>query len=182
MKKIYIVFTVIFFSVCIFSQSNFNIGGTILTDTGWHMAVKLGAGDENFDLSMDISPLSVTPLSLITVTDFSVNLAKAFENTYLNTGILWLNDRPFPDADSNRSILFVYGGLNYGNNNFYGKLSFGYPLSSETLTTFDLTDYLFIKIGYNLPKPTNFKDELKIEFRFARGRKDISVYFSEPIG
>jgi len=45
----------------------------------------------------------------------------------------------------------------------------------------NLMDYMFFKMTYIVPPPEDFIDDLKIEFRFLNGRKDFSLFFSEPI-
>lgn len=179
MKKFFI-FLIIVFNITIFSI-NFDIGMSILTgEDNWNMALKLGLEQDNFDFSSDISYVSTPDFSFITILDVSTSILKINDNSNIDFGIAWFNDRITENATQNRSIFLMYTGLKVNLENLSLKAGFGYPLSQKEYST-NLVDYMFFKINYIVPPPEDFIDDLKLEFRFLNGKKDFSIYFSEPI-
>jgi hypothetical protein len=171
----FIVISLISFSI------NFDIGMSILTgENNWNMGLRLGLEESNFEFSSDITYVSTPDFSFITVIDVSTSILKINDYSNIDFGISWFNDRITKEATVNRSIFLMYSGLKLTLENISLKAGFGYPLSQETYST-NLTDYMFFKISYIVPPPEDFIDDLKLEFRFINGRKDFSIYFSEPI-
>ncbi|GAB6189748.1 hypothetical protein JCM30566_14900 [Marinitoga arctica] len=180
MKKILLLLMIIF-NITAFTIK-FDIGMSFLTgENNWNMALKLGLEQNNFEFSSDITYVSTPDFSFITILDVSTSILKINENSNIDFGIAWFNDRITEDATRNRSIFLMYSGLKLNIENLLLKIGFGYPLSQKEYST-NLTDYMFFKLNYIVPPPEDFIDDLKLEFRFINGRKDFSIYFSEPIG
>ncbi|KLO23706.1 MULTISPECIES: hypothetical protein [unclassified Marinitoga] len=181
MKKNYIIILLFILINAVFFSVNFDIGMSFLTgENNWNMALRLGLEEENFAFSSDITYVSTPNFSFITIMDVSTSILKINDNSYVNFGIAWFNDRITDEATQNRSIFLMYSGLNLSIKNLALKFGFGYPLSQKEYSN-NLSDYMFFKITYIVPPPEDFIDDLKIEFRFLNGRKDFSLYFSEPI-
>jgi hypothetical protein len=191
MKK----FFILFFILIIFSISslaiNFDIGMSILTsniENNFNMALRTGINSENFLLSFDFSPNFEDGISLISITEISAKLIDFSEQIRLDMGILWLNDQLFipgeteDDEDIPVSSINLNLGITYFIENFYGKLFIMYPLWGNFEETLDLTNYLALKVGYIVPKPQNFKDDLIVELRLSKYRIDLSLFLSTPIG
>ncbi|AEX85948.1 hypothetical protein XO10_07680 [Marinitoga sp. 1135] len=177
-KTLLFTFLIIAF---IASAINFDIGMSILTGKdNWNMGLRLGLDENNFEFLTDISYVNEPELSFITLIDVSTSILKISDTSNINFGVAWFNDRITKDATENRSIYLLYSGLKLNMENISLKAGFGYPLSQETYST-NLSDYMFFKITYIVPPPEDFIDDLKLEFRFLNGRKDFSIYFSEPI-
>ncbi|WGS65529.1 hypothetical protein [Marinitoga aeolica] len=180
MKKIFLSLFLLF-GLVIFSI-NFDIGMTILTgENNWNMALMLGLEESNFEFSSDITYVSTPSFNFLTVIDVSTSILQINNNSNIDFGIAWFNDRITKEATENRSIFLMYSGLKLKEKNFSIKAGFGYPLSQKEYST-NLVDYMFFKITYIVPPPEDFIDDLKIQFRFLNGRKDFSLFFSEPIG
>jgi hypothetical protein len=179
LKKIILIISLLF-SVSIFSV-NFDIGMSILTGLdNWNMGLKLGLEESNFEFSSDITYISTPDFNFLTVLDVSTSILKINNYSNVDFGIAWFNDRITKDATQNRSIFLMYSGIKFNTENLSLKFGFGYPLSQKEYST-NLVDYMFLKMTYIVPPPEDFIDDLKIEFRFLNGRKDFSLYFSEPI-
>ncbi|WP_129409983.1 hypothetical protein [Marinitoga lauensis] len=179
MKKT-LLFLFLLFSLIIFSV-NFDIGMSILTgENNWNMALKLGLEESNFEFSSDVTYVSTPSFDFLTVIDISTSILKINNNSNIDFGIAWFNDRITKEATQNRSIFLMYSGLRFNLENLALKAGFGYPLSQKEYST-NLVDYMFFKITYIVPPPEDFIDDLKIQFRFLNGRKDFSLFFSEPI-
>ncbi|SHE38397.1 hypothetical protein SAMN02745164_00339 [Marinitoga hydrogenitolerans DSM 16785] len=180
MKKIFF-FIFVFINIVAFSV-NFNIGMSILTgEDNWNMGLKLGLEEDNFEFSSDVTYISTPNFNFLTILDVSTSILKINDNSNIDFGIAWFNDRITQDATQNRSIFLMYTGLKLKLENLSLKAGFGYPLSQKEYST-NLMDYMFFKITYIVPPPEHFIDDLKLEFRFINGRKDFSLFFSEPIG
>ncbi|BBE30089.1 hypothetical protein OSSY52_02300 [Tepiditoga spiralis] len=175
MKKIIIIFLLL---IGIISFSiNINTGISVLTDKKSNVALNFGFNSKTFDFAFDMYPDFTTQVKLTTITDISVLISKINNNINVEGGIIWFNDNP--TGTKERSLPFIYAGFKYEESLFFGKLYFGYPLQENV--SLDLADYLILKAGVTIPKPQNFIDDIKIEFRFTKDRKDFSIYISTPV-
>ena len=175
MKRIIIIFLllieVISFSIKV------NTGISVLTDKTSKVALNFGFNSKTFDFSFDMYPDFTAQVKLTTITDISVLISKINDNIDVEGGVIWFNDNP--TGTKERSLPFVYTGFKYEEPLFFGKLYFGYPLQDNV--SLNLADYLILKAGVTVPKPQNFIDDIKIEFRFTKERKDFSIYISTPV-
>jgi len=183
MKKSFLILSIIF--IFIFGLSNsFNYGLTIMTDEQVNWALRTGFDSEQFKLYFDLSPNFGEELNMITITDLDLKLADLNDMIGLSAGVLWLNDRPtqdYIDAGENRSAIFANVGFNFHVQNVSAKLGVGYPVGQDFEPTTNIIDYLNLRMTYTVPKPANFIDDLKLQFRFTKLRRDISIFISTPI-
>jgi hypothetical protein len=184
MKKSLVVFLSIFSFFIIGVSNSFNYGMTIMTDENVNWALRTGFDSEQFKLHFDLSPDFGEELNIITITDLDLKLADLNDMVSLSAGILWLNDRPsqeYIDAGENRSTIFANVGFNFHVQNVSAKMGIGYPVSQDFEPTTNIIDYLNLRMTYTVPKPANFIDDLKLQFRFTKLRRDISIFISTPI-
>lgn len=155
-----------------------------MTDKEVNWALRTGFDSEQFKLYFDLSPKFDEELSMITITDIDLKLADLNELINLSAGVLWLNDRPTEElinSKINRSVIFANVGFNFHIENVSAKLGIGYPVSQDFVLTTNIIDYLNLRMTYTVPKPANFIDDLKLQFRFTKLRRDISIFISTPI-
>lgn len=170
MKKIVVLIILILLSLLTFSQISYDLGFAILNEgKEFNFALRLGLESEDFNFSFDLSPHFNDELSLITITDVSAKIWQINNKAYLDVGFLWMNDK------ANRGT-FAYGGLNLDFKGIFAKLCVGYPFKENK----EFLDYFVLKLGYLVPKPMNFIDDLKMELRLVNGRIDLSIYLVEP--
>lgn len=195
-----ILLLMMFFSITILSV-NFDVGMSVLTNNiepGFNMALRTGFRADNFDFSFDFRPSFDEGINLVSITDVSANLANFNNSIIVSGGILWINDNidieiePDENDDEDLDPIIVSSssininiGITYNIDTFYAKLYLMYPLSGAFIDLsegLNLTDFFALKFTYYIPKPANFKDDLIIEFRFTRFRRDFSLFLSTPFG
>lgn len=170
MKKIVISTIVVFFSLLAFSQVRYDLGFSVLNEKSqFDFALRVGLESKEFNFSFDLSPSFNDTLSLITIMDVSTAIWQINDKVYLDAGLLWMNDK------SKRGT-YAYSGLNVYFKGIYSKVCVGYPFKSKK----ELLDYFVVKLGYVVPKPVNFIDDLKMELRLVNGRIDFSIFLVEP--
>jgi len=182
-KSILVILSLVMIFALSFSNS-FSYGLSIMTDENVNWALRTGFESEQFKLSFDLSPDFEGGLTIISITDIDLKLAEMNEMIDISAGILWLSDRPtqdFIDDDVNRSTIFANVGFNFIVENVDAKLGIGYPVNLDFEPTTDILDYLNLRISYTFSKPGNFIDDLKIQFRFTKLRRDFSLFISTPI-
>ncbi|RLL83234.1 hypothetical protein CN13_00180 [Petrotoga sp. HKA.pet.4.5] len=171
MKKFFVVFFLVSLFISVFSQTYYEMGFSLLNyPDDFKFALRSGLESDSFNLNFDLSPTFGETLSLITVTDVSAKILDINSNTFLDVGLLWVYGEDFPGT-------LAYGGFNLNFNNILGKLYVGYPFNA----TEDLLNYFAIKLGYVVPKPADFIDDLKLELRVVNGRIDFSIFLVEPL-
>jgi len=170
MKKIFVVFFLLALFVPIFSQTYYDMGFSLLNyPDDFKFALRGGLESNFFNLSLDLSPTFEETFSLITITDVSVKIFDLYPNLFLDAGLLWVYGESFPGT-------LAYGGFNLNFNNILTKLYVGYPFNN----TDNPLNYFAIKIGYLVPKPSDFIDDLKLDLRIVNGRIDFSIFLVEP--
>lgn len=171
MKKFFVVFFLVSLFISVFSQTYYEMGFSLLNyPDDFKFALRSGLESDSFNLNFDLSPTFGETLSLITVTDVSAKILDINPNAFLDVGLLWVYGEDFPGT-------LAYGGFNLNFNNILGKLYVGYPFNA----TEDLLNYFAIKLGYVVPKPADFIDDLKLELRVVNGRIDFSIFLVEPL-
>ncbi|HBT51247.1 MAG TPA: hypothetical protein DEA49_03945 [Petrotoga sp.] len=170
MKKIFVVFFVLSLFVFTYSQTYYDVGFSLLNyPEGFKFALRSGLESDSFNLDFDLSPNFEETFSLITITDVSAKIFDIYPNFFLDAGLLWVYGEDFPGT-------LAYGGFNLNFNNILAKLYVGYPFNN----TDDPLNYFAIKIGYLVPKPADFIDDLKLNLRVVNGRIDFSIFLAEP--
>jgi len=137
---------------------------------GFKFALRGGLESDSFNLDFDLSPNFGETFSLITITDVSAKIFDIYPNLFLDAGLLWVYGENFPGT-------LAYGGFNLNFNNILGKLYVGYPFNN----TDNPLNYFALKIGYVVPKPADFIDDLKLDLRVVNGRIDFSIFLVEPL-
>lgn len=171
MKKFFVVFFLVSLFISVFSQTYYEMGFSLLNyPDGFKFALRSGLESDSFNLNFDLSPTFEETFSLITITDVSAKILDINPNAFLDVGLLWVYGEDFPGT-------LAYGGFNFNFNNILGKLYIGYPFNA----TEDLLNYFAIKLGYVVPKPADFIDDLKLELRVVNGRIDFSIFLVEPL-
>jgi len=171
MKKIFVVFFLLSLFVPIYSQTYYDVGFSLLNyPDGFKFALRSGLESDSFNLDFDLNPTFGETFSLITITDISAKILDINPNFSLDVGLLWVYGENFPGT-------LAYGGFNLNFNNILGKLYVGYPFNN----TNNPLNYFAIKIGYVVPKPADFIDDLKLELRVVNGRIDFSIFLVEPL-
>jgi len=169
-KKIIVL--IILVSICLltFSQISYDIGFSVLNENKeFNFALRIGLESEDFNFSFDLSPSINDSLNLITITDVSAKIWQINNKVYLDAGLLLMNDKAERGP-------YAYGGLNMDFKGIFAKLCVGYPFKENK----EFLDYFVLKLGYLVPKPMNFIDDLKMELRLVNGRIDLSIYLVEP--
>lgn len=171
MKKFFVVFFLVSLFISVFSQTYYEMGFSLLNyPDDFKFALRSGLESDSFNLNFDLSPTFEETFSLITITDVSAKILDINPNAFLDVGLLWVYGEDFPGT-------LAYGGFNFNFNNILGKLYIGYPFNA----TEDLLNYFAIKLGYVVPKPADFIDDLKLELRVVNGRIDFSIFLVEPL-
>lgn len=184
MKKSFLILLSFFMFFILSFSNSFSYGISIMTDENVNWALRTGFESEQLKLSFDLSPDFEGGLTIISITDIDLKLAEMNEMIDISAGVLWLNDRPtqeYIDADENRSTIFANVGFNFNVENVEAKLGIGYPVNLDFEPTTNILDYLNLRIAYTFPKPADFIDDLKIQFRFTKLRRDFSLFISTPI-
>ncbi|MFA6639521.1 MAG: hypothetical protein WCS23_03155 [Defluviitoga tunisiensis] len=170
MKKFFISAIVLLFSLLCFSQVRYDLGFSVLNEKSeFDLALRVGLESNDFNFSFDFSPSFNDTLSLITIMDVSAKIWEINDNLSLDAGLLWMNDK------SKRGT-YAYSALDIYFKGISSKICVGYPFKSKK----EFLDYFVIKIGYEVPKPLNFIDDLKMELRLVNGRIDFSIFLVEP--
>ncbi|PNR89331.1 hypothetical protein HWHPT5561_01195 [Petrotoga sp. HWH.PT.55.6.1] len=172
MKKFFVVFFLASLFISVFSQTYYEMGFSLLNyPDGFKFALRSGLESDSFNFDFDLSPtFENKTLSLTMISDISAKILDINPNAFLDVGLLWVYGEEFPGT-------FAYGGFNFNFNNILGKLYVGYPFNA----TEDLLNYFAIKLGYVVPKPADFVDDLKLELRVVNGRIHFSIFLVEPL-
>jgi len=185
MRKLILVLISFIMIFSLAFTNSFNYGLSILTDeVGFNWALRTGFEADQFKLYFDLNPNFDGGLNMTSITDLDLKLADINEMVSISAGVLWLNDRPtqeYVDNNQNRSTIFANIGFNFDIQNVSAKLGVGYPVNFDFQPTTNIIDYLNLRMTYTIPKPANFIDDLKIQFRFTKLRRDISLFISTPI-
>lgn len=171
MKRTFLVLLSLLIIILTFSQTSYDLGFSVLNDeSGFNFALRFGLESNVFNFSFDMSPKFGENFELISITDVSAKIWDINEYLFLDVGLLWLNDAAYRGN-------FLYSGINANFQNILAKFYVGYPFQRGE----NFLDYFVLKVGYTVPKPVDFIDDLKMELRLVNGRIDFSVFLVEPI-